>query len=149
MRALAIILFITASAVGSACRGQSSTAAPPDLAAAVANYDRATIRKDIAALSRIVTDDYMLVNSDATVQDKASYLADFRVPGFTIAPYRLTNPTFKSLGDVALTGGEMDLSWAIDGRRQTRHLRITHVWVRRDNGWHITFTQLTRAIGDY
>lgn len=49
-----------------------------DLALAVKAYDRATTAGDTATLSEIIADDYVLVNSDASVEDTAQYLE--RVP---------------------------------------------------------------------
>src|SRR5690348_10761605 len=60
---------------------------PSDLAKTIKEYDQATFSKDIAMLGNIVADDYLLVNSDSTVQDKHSYLTDFTVPGFKLDPY--------------------------------------------------------------
>src|SRR5690348_10837771 len=62
-------------------------ALPPDLARAVRAYDLAQTRNDTATLSRLVTNDFVLVNSNATVEDKRQFLADFHLPGFRIEPY--------------------------------------------------------------
>ncbi len=48
---------------------------------------RRPARNDIVALGDLVAEDYLLVNSDSTLQDKPSYLADFAVRGFRIDPY--------------------------------------------------------------
>src|SRR5262245_33898829 len=50
---------------------------PPDLERAVAEFNRAQFANDVATLSRLVADDYLLVNSDSSLQDKASFLTDF------------------------------------------------------------------------
>lgn len=123
---------------------QGSTPAP-DLARAWRDYDQATMRSDVAALAALVTDDYMLVNSDTSVQDKSSYLADFRVPGFRIDPYVIEQPFQRIIGDAALTGGLFQLGWTQDGRRQSRRLRVVHVWTRQAGRWRIAYTQLTRV----
>ena len=141
----AVIALMAFAAAGAAHAQGGASAMPADLARALDTYHRATVGKDIATLSGLVTDDYMLLNSDATVQRKQSYLADFRVPGFAIQPYLVQHPTFRDLGGAALTGGEMDLSWAQDGERQQRHLRFTHIWVRHAGHWQIAYSQLTRA----
>ena len=131
-----IALLLLAAAAG---------AIPPDLAAMVAKYDRATVAKDVPALSGIVTDDYFLVNSDGSTQDKASYLADFRIPDFTIEPYQMREPMMRRVGDGALTGGAMRLSWTLHGQHQTRDLRVVHFWVRQGRQWRLSYSQLTRT----
>lgn len=118
---------------------------PIDLAQAWADYDRATISMDVARLADLVADDYLLVNSDASVQDKASYLADFKMPGFRLHPYQIEQPLRKMLGNSAVTGGVFSLDWIQDGRRHRRRLRFAHVWAKRDGRWRISYTQLTRT----
>ncbi|MGH8496636.1 MAG: nuclear transport factor 2 family protein [Gammaproteobacteria bacterium] len=136
-------------AVGMASTAESPanevTELPPDLAQAINAYDRATSSNDVETLGGIVADDYVLVNSDSTMQDKQSYLADFAVPGFKLDPYVMEQPVEKVLGDAAVTGGLLKLSWTLDGERHSRLLRIVHVWARHDGKWQLTYTQLTRV----
>jgi ketosteroid isomerase-like protein len=118
---------------------------PPDLANAVREYERATLSNDTATLAKLVMDDYMLVNSDSSVQDKESYLADFKVPGFKMDPYVMREPMHKVWGNTALTGGIMPLGWTQEGKHQKRLLRIAHVWVKHAGQWRLMYTQLTRV----
>lgn len=128
-------------------RRMSADALPTDLAQALDAHNRATMAKDIAALGALVTDDYLLVNSDATTQDKASYLADFEKPDFRIDPFTIEQIAYRGNGDMAVTSGLMTLSWELGGRHESRRLRIAHVWVRQGGGWRIAYTQLTRVPG--
>jgi ketosteroid isomerase-like protein len=123
----------------------ANASAAAGLSEAVRTYDRATVTNDTAALGEIVADDYMLVNSDSSVQDKASYLADFRVPGFRLDPYVMREPVLKVWGDSAVTGGLLSLSWTQAGERHVRLLRIAHVWTRERGRWRLRYTQLTRV----
>ena len=118
-----------------------------DLARALDAYHRATVRSDTSALAALVTDDYRLVNSDATVQDKSSYLADFAVPGFRIEPYAIEDPFSWIHANTALTGGTFRLRWTQDGRRLSRRLHAAHYWVLSRGRWRIAYTQLTRVPG--
>jgi ketosteroid isomerase-like protein len=117
---------------------------PSDLVDAVHAYDRATVTNDIAALAQLVRDDYMLVNSDSTLQDKQSYLEDFKVPGFKLDPYVVEQPLRRLWDNSALIAGVVRLSWTLKGERRTRLLRIAHVWTRHDGRWRMAYTQLTR-----
>jgi hypothetical protein len=118
---------------------------PPELAKAVKDYDQAQFNNDIPELNRLVSDDYVLVNSDATVEDKQKVLADHGLPGFRIDPYVLEQPVEKVWDNAAVIGGLAHLSWMQDGKRQTRLVRIAHVWAKRDGRWQTTYTQVTRA----
>lgn len=127
-------------------RLKSFATLPAGLAQAVEAHNRATVAKDIAALGALVTDDYLLVNSDATTQGKQSYLADFEKPDFRIEPFTIEQPTYRVDGDMAVTGGLMTLRWTQAGRHESRRLRIAHVWVRQGGRWRIAYTQLTRLL---
>jgi len=118
---------------------------PPDLAKAVRQWDEAQVANDVATLGRLVTDDYVLVNSDASVENKQQFLADFHLPGFKIDPYELTEKVEKVWGDAAVRAGLLDLAWTQDGRHQTRRLRMVYVWAKRDGRWQMTYTQVTRV----
>ena len=118
---------------------------PAELARAWDSYNEATMHKDVETLSALVTDDYILVNSDTSVQDKASYLKDFAVPGFTLDPYVVEQRVYRVQGSAALTGGVFRLGWTLDGKHQERTLRIAHFWVRQGGRWRLAYTQLTRV----
>jgi hypothetical protein len=118
---------------------------PPDLAKAVKDYDRAQIHNDILTLKRLVADDYMLVNSNATVENKQQFLADFNLPGFKIDPYVVEQPVQKVWGNAAVIGGLVHLSWTQDGKHQTRLLRVAYIWAKRNGHWQATYAQVTRA----
>ena len=143
------ITFIVAAAALAFAPATAATrpaaALPPALARALDAYNEATVHNDIKTLGSLVTDDYLLVNSDSSVQGKSSYLADFTVPGFKVDPYTVEEPVYRVRGDAALTGGTMRLSWTQQGRHDSRHLRIAHFWVRQGGRWRIAYTQLTRV----
>jgi ketosteroid isomerase-like protein len=120
-------------------------AMPPDLAHTIAAYDEATVDNDVVRLEALVRDDYVLVNSDMSVQNKPSYLADFKVQGFRIDRYTLSEPILIVRADSALTGGFFQLSWTQDGRSLQRRARIIHYWTKDAGQWRLAYTQLTRA----
>lgn len=138
------MLLATATAASTliAC---SASAAESGLAAAVRAYDQATVRNDVATLAQLVADDYVLVNSDSSVQDKQSYLEDFKVPGFKLDPYVLEQAARRVWGDTALVAGLVNLSWTLDGAHHARRLRIAHVWTKQQGRWRLVYTQLTRV----
>jgi len=114
-----------------------------ELAQAVRAYDIATTNNDVAALSWLIADDYMLVNSDSSVENKSQYLADFHLRGFNLDRYTMKEPMLRVWGHFALTGGLLRLTWTQDGARHQRRLRIVHAWVRAEGRWQIVYTQLT------
>jgi ketosteroid isomerase-like protein len=138
MKTFAAALLITAARGGAA-------ELPPDLAAASNAYERAQFANDVPSLERLVADDFVLVNSDASLENKAQFLADFKLPGFKIDPYVIDQPIYKLWENAALIGGTVRLRWTQDGKHQTRQLRVAYVWIRRQGRWQAAYAQLTRV----
>src|SRR5262245_27460580 len=103
---------------------------PFDLAKTMQDYEQAQVRNDVLTLDRLVTDDFVLVNSDSTVQNKKEFLEDFKRPGFKLEPYVREQRVEKVWGDAAVIGGIMLLKWTQDGKSQSRRLRIAYVWAK-------------------
>jgi ketosteroid isomerase-like protein len=118
---------------------------PPDLARTIKSYDTAQVRNDISTLNGLLSEDFTLVNSNASVEDKRQFLADFSLPGFKIDPYVMDQPMSRVWGRAALISGVVHLSWTQDGRHQTRVLRFGYVWRKRGDHWRLTYTQVTRV----
>jgi ketosteroid isomerase-like protein len=118
---------------------------PIDLAKAIQDYQQAQVQNDVVTLDRLVTDDFVLVNSDSSVQNKKSFLEDFNKPGFKMEPYVLEQKVEKIWSDAAVVGGVMLLKWTQDGKQQSRKLRIVYVWAKKDGHWQTTYAQLTRV----
>lgn len=118
---------------------------PSELAKAMDDYDQATFRNDTAAYRNLVADEYILVNSDASMEDKEQSLLPFSQPGFRIDPYVNEQPLQIVWDDGAVLGGLLRLSWTQDGRPQTRLVRTAHVWAKRDGHWRLMYTQVTRV----
>jgi len=136
---------LSAAAAAPTLVSWQARAAASDLDDAVRAYDRATVHNDVVALAQLVCDDYTLVNSDSTLQDKQSYLEDFKVPGFKLDPYVLEQPVRRLWGNTALVAGQVHLSWTLQGEHQARLLRIAHVWTKLEGRWRLAYTQLTRV----
>lgn len=118
---------------------------PSDLARAAREYDQAQFRNDVSALARLVADDFVLVNSNATVENKEQFLADFNLPGFRIDPYVVEEPVQTVWDGGAVLGGLVHPRWTQDGKHQTRTLRVAYVWAKRSGRWQVRYAQVTRV----
>jgi hypothetical protein len=138
MKLAALVLVLSAVRAG-------ADELPPDLAVALKSYDRAHYESDLPRLESLVTDDYRLVNSDASIENKQQFLADFHLPGFKIDPYVREQSMNKVWKCGAVTAATVHLSWTQDGTKHTRVLRYADVWIKRNGRWQVAFTQVTRV----
>lgn len=118
---------------------------PPDLMEAMRAYDEATFRNDVETYRELVADQYLLVNSDASLEDKEQSIVPFEQAGFRIDPHVTEEPLQIVWRDGAVLGGLLRLSWTQDGTHHTRLVRRAHVWARQDGGWRLVYTQVTRV----
>ncbi|HLT91869.1 MAG TPA: nuclear transport factor 2 family protein [Woeseiaceae bacterium] len=118
---------------------------PPDLAQAMHDYDQATFSNDIETYRRVVAEDYQLVNSDSSLEDKELSIVPFAEPGFRIDPHVTEEPLQIVWDGGAVLGGRLRLSWTQGGVHHTRVVRRAHVWARRDGRWQLVYTQVTRV----
>lgn len=139
----ALLVGVATSAAGAA----DASELPPDLVAAARAYDAAQIGADRAALERLVAEDYAVVGSDGSVQNKAQFIDSFTAPGFRLEPFEIEDPLMRVHGDMAVLSGRARLRGQSNGAAWTSHVRFADVWARTGPGWQVVFAQTTRVSG--
>ena len=117
---------------------------PPDLAKAVADYDAAQIKGDGAELKRLLADDYTLVNSSGSIENKAQLIADYTAPGYKLDPFVVKQPIEKVWADGAVMGGIATLSGTDDGKHFEVTLRFADIWAKRHGAWQVIYTHVSK-----
>jgi len=106
----------------------------------------AKTKRDIAALDRLLSDEYILTNPAGLVANKSEYLDG---AGIDTASYEsVTNydEVVRIYGDTAVVAGATNVKGRFDGHDIGGQFRFTHVFVKRENRWRAVATQLTRII---
>ncbi|MBS0480223.1 MAG: nuclear transport factor 2 family protein [Proteobacteria bacterium] len=119
--------------------------APADLARAAIAFDRAQVKGDGAALTDLLADDYLLVNSQDQRETKAQFIADYTAPGFTMDPFAIDDQVIKVCSDGAILGGVVTMTGMSDGKPYSVRLRFTDVWAKRGGKWRVIFTHANRV----
>jgi ketosteroid isomerase-like protein len=118
---------------------------PADLRSAAHAFDEAQMHNDGAALSRLLADDYLLVNSAGALETKADFIHDYTAPGFTLEPFTIEQPVEKIWADGAVLGGIATLKGMSDGKPYEARLRFADIWAKRSGRWQVIYTQASRA----
>ncbi|MBB6095358.1 hypothetical protein HNQ60_004248 [Povalibacter uvarum] len=116
---------------------------PADLAKAVHDYDEAQVNGNRAELERLIADDYALVNSSGTVQDKAGLIADYTTPGYKIEPFKILEPVEKIWSDGAVLGGLVHLKGVSGGKPFAVTLRFADIWAKRNGRWQVVYCHVS------
>ncbi|UGB38238.1 nuclear transport factor 2 family protein [Frateuria soli] len=118
---------------------------PPALARAVAEFDRAQMQGNGAALARLLADDYVLFNSRGLVEDKAAFIHDYTAPGTSMKPFTVEDEVVRHWPGGAVLGGVVTLEGTSGGKPYKVRLRFADIWRERDGRWQVIFTGATRV----
>lgn len=118
---------------------------PPDLEQAAREWDAAQLHGDRAALERLLTEDYTLVNSQGVIKSKAEYIAEATSPAFKLQPFVIRQPIEKFWEGGAVRGGTVLASYTEDGQKHRLLLRFADVWTKRSGRWQVIYTGVTRV----
>ena len=108
-----------------------------ELKAANAEYDKALVDGDAAALNRHYTDDFTIIDDDARIHDKADQIA-FMTQSLDLLNAKSDDVRMWLLGpDAALVTGRFAGRYRIEGKENEFTERYTSIWVRDDGRWRI------------
>jgi ketosteroid isomerase-like protein len=122
-------------------------AAPDPIAAvkaAAADFDRAQLRGDRAAIERYLASDFVFVRGAGVVADRNAFIAAFTGPKTRLEPFVVEHPIAIRLADSAvIIGGEVTLKGTDNGEPFSEHFRFSDIFQWRDDRWQVVYTQVT------
>ena len=96
----------------------------------------ATQRYDVDAVSKLVTEDFTLVNGGGQIWDREAFLKDV---GDRSAVWIANDPSEVSVrsynGDCAIVIGLLHIKYTQDGKLHDLLARYTDVWVKDGDAW--------------
>jgi ketosteroid isomerase-like protein len=93
----------------------------------------ALVRNDLAKLSQIYANDYMLVRPDGSVFSKDQILADLKAHSMTFSSIESTNETIRVYGQVGILTGDNKAIAVRDGKESKTRSRFVAIYVKRDD----------------
>lgn len=122
----------------------ASPLAESDLRAALKKYRQALVKKDLATLEKIWTDDYTFIDAHGRVRTKADRLADLKSSVTSLDSItHEQEPQFRIHGEVGIIRSDVTLVGRYNGKEVKGEFRSTHIWTHRDGRWQLLLNQLT------
>ena len=115
-----------------------------DVLAAMDAWKQATMKKDQAALDKLLHPDLTYSHSSGKNETKAEVLKAVTTGKAKVEAVEFTDTTVRIYGNTALVKGKVDITNNTDGKSATAHLNILHVWVKGPHGWQMVARQATR-----
>jgi ketosteroid isomerase-like protein len=88
-------------------------------------------RNDFEKLSRIYSDDYMLVRTDGSAFSKAQILDDLKTHSMSFRSIELTNEKLRIYGPVGILTGDSASTTERDGRESKTEFRLVAVYCKQ------------------
>src|SRR6266536_4328081 len=118
--------------------------AEKEVLAAMDAWKKATMKKDGAALDKLLHPDLTYSHSNAHNQTKAEVLKAVTTGKSTAEAIDFADTTVRIYGNTALVRGKVDVRNSADGKSTTANLNILHVWIKGPQGWQMVARQATK-----
>ena len=136
---ICILLFTTFLSAAS-----TEPKAEKEVLAAMDAWKQATIKKDGAALDKLLHPDLTYSHSSAMNQTKDEVIKSVTTGKASVESITFSDTTVRVYGKTALVKGKVDIVNNTDGKSSPAHLNILHVWVKGPQGWQMVARQATR-----
>ena len=119
-------------------------AAKKEVLAASAAWRQAMMKKDGAALEKLLHDDITYSHSNGMLQTKADVVKSTTTGRMTIEAIDFSEVSVRVFGTTALIKANCDMRNKSEGKEAvTTHLNVLLVWLKGPGGWQLVSRQST------
>jgi ketosteroid isomerase-like protein len=109
------------------------------------DWTEAGIKKDVAALDRILADDWIAIDFEGNIVNKASVIADLKSGASTNTSVDLGEMKVRVYGDTAIVIGSDTEKSTYKGKDSSGHYVWTDVFVKRNGRWQAVSSQSVKT----
>jgi len=99
------------------------------------SWNSALETKDTKALDMLLTDSFVSVDIDGSIQTKSEFLESIKAPDYHPAQAVTEQSTVQVYGDSAIVVGIFRSKWLEKGRTLTHRERFVDTWVKIKGSW--------------
>ena len=107
-------------------------------------FAEAIVRNDLEGIGRLVTDDWIIIEPNGEIVDRARFFEVIESGALTHEMMESENFRVRVYGDSAVVTGVTRTKGKFMGQEFSIQERATDVFVRRDGRWQCVLTHLTR-----
>jgi ketosteroid isomerase-like protein len=139
MRTTAILMLcaLTSSMFGGTPKPDAKNA----VLAAEQGFVNAVLKRDKAALEKLLADDLVYVHSSSKVESKADVIQVISSGSTEYESIEFKDTNVRQYGDVVITTHKATIKTKQTG---VANLFVTHVWVKNKGGWQFASRQASR-----
>jgi ketosteroid isomerase-like protein len=107
-------------------------------------FAKAIVKNDVERLGQIVTDDWIIVDPNGAIVDRARFFEVIKSGALTHNLMKSEDFRVRVYGDSAVVTAKTSTAGKFMGQEFSAQERATDVFVRRDGRWRCVLTHLTR-----
>jgi ketosteroid isomerase-like protein len=107
-------------------------------------FAQAIVKNDAEAIARFLGDDWLIIDPDGGVIDRARFLDVIKSGALTHSMMESEDVRVRTYGDTAIVTALTTARGQFMGQDFTTQERATDVFVKRNGRWQCVLTQLTR-----
>src|SRR4029450_9379963 len=108
-------------------------------------FAEAIVSNDLEAIGRLVTDDWIIIDSDGGIVDRTRFFEVIKSGALTHEMMESEDFRVRVYGDSAVVTGVTRTKGKFMGQEFSTQERVTDVFVKRDERWQCVLTHLTRC----
>jgi ketosteroid isomerase-like protein len=109
---------------------------------------QAGVRKDVDAIAAVTADDYVMIDFEGKVRNKAATLERIKSSEIQLQSNSLDELDVRIYGDAAIVTGRATPKGTMSGNDFSRPIRYTRVYVKKNGNWQVVSFQQTRVVED-
>jgi ketosteroid isomerase-like protein len=147
MKKSLVLCFVVLLACGAfAQKSAEASKAEGILLAMEKTWTDAIEKKDLNAVGLILADEYMIIDDEGLVRDKATTLSRLKSTDNSISTAVVDELKVRVYGNVAVVTGRQTEKSTEKGKNTSGSYRYTDVWVNRGRGWQVVNTHESKVL---
>jgi ketosteroid isomerase-like protein len=106
----------------------------------------AVVKGDVAMLEGLTSDDYILINANGKVSDRATTMSDIKTGVIKLTANEVSDLKVRVYGDTAVVTGKSSAKGTIGGRELKGPVMFTRVYVKKNGKWQSVSFQQTPIV---
>jgi ketosteroid isomerase-like protein len=109
---------------------------------------KAVVRKDVDAVAVVTADEYMNIDFDGKIRNKAATLERIKSSEIQLQSNSLDELEVRIYCNTAIVTGRATPKGKTNGKDFSRPIRYTRVYVKKNGHWQVVLFQQTRVAQD-
>ena len=106
-------------------------------------FKKALFDSDVDSLREMIAEDYQGFDPQGQPQDMNMILEAYRPGGVKLDKYDVDDLKIRIIGDVGLITGKGSIQGTYSVHKFMHHVRFFDLYIQRDGGWLLYFSQVT------